>query len=238
MTIHDDEDPDDYDDYDDDYDDDDSYANGHGNHHLLLAPEPFPPKPRSFLEDKPDWQHLRIPLLLIALFALASLAAWKDHASLWVSYESVFADHEFWRVVTALAMHADLYHLLANTPMFLFFGFYLGAYFGKGVFPVLAVVVGALANLATIGTYAPQTRLMGASGMVYGMQGMWLVLYLHYDVRYRFPVRLMRVLGVMLILMVPTAYEDNVSYAAHGFGFLFGGFFAWLHVHSPFKPKL
>jgi membrane associated rhomboid family serine protease len=87
---------------------------------------------------------------------------------------------------------------------------------------VLAFVVGALSNLWTIWLYAPETRLVGASGMLYGMVAMWLVLYVKFAKDYDVPMRIFRAIGVSLVLLFPTTFDDNTSYTAHATGFVVG----------------
>ncbi len=68
----------------------------------------------------------------------------------------------------------------------------------------------------------PQTQLIGASGMVYAMVAMWLVVYMNFETHYPFRTRLMRAVGFTLVVMIPTTYQKNVSYLAHGMGFGLG----------------
>ncbi len=191
---------------------------------------PSAPKPRGRLSQFPPKKSLLVPAAFYALCAFTSYFYWMSPAgeALPVSGLTVFGEHQYYRLLTALFTHADIAHLLANMPLFLIFGWLLRAYFGPWVFPVTAFGVGVLANLLTISVYPPEAQLVGASGMVYGMVAMWLVFYLKYETAYPFHLRLLRVSGFILIILFPTQFQPKTSYWAHTFGFIIGGLAAWL----------
>jgi len=162
-----------------------------------------------------------------ALF-LAASPLYGNHPAgrlLWVSGESVMGRGEYWRLATALFTHVDMAHLLSNAFMFIVFGWLLKAYYGWKVFPLGVLFLGAATNLVTVYLYPPGVRLLGASGMVYAMSSLWLVLYLRYATGYYFPVRFVRVLGFILVMLIPSTFEPRVSYLSHAAGFLLGALF-------------
>jgi len=142
--------------------------------------------------------------------------------SLWASREAVFTKHEYWRLVTAIFTHADTVHLLSNMPLFCFFGLFLYEYFGFMLFPALSLFVGICANAVTLYFYPDTLRIIGASGMVYGMVSLWLVLYIYHDTGHTVPVRIFRSAGFALMVMFPTTYNPATSYFVHAAGFLIG----------------
>lgn len=186
---------------------------------------PAPVKQKSPLNRVPGPGTARPALLMFVLFWVASLTYWFGGRGVggWVSGEAVFQKGEYWRLFTALFTHSDVGHLLSNTPLFLIFGWFLGAFFGPVVFPATVILVGAASNLATVYMYDPGTHLVGASGMLYGMIALWLVLYVHFDTDYSITMRIFRALGVSLLMLFPTTFQETTSYQAHAWGFLFGG---------------
>ncbi len=184
---------------------------------------PSPPKPVGPLDRYPRSQSMRVALLALVLFFVASIPHWRDSAAGgWVSREAVFEGHEYWRLLTALFTHSDFGHLLSNTPLFLIFGWYLRDFFGLLAFPVAALLTGVLSNLATIWFYPASTQLVGASGMLYGMVALWLVLYVRFELNYSVPMRIFRAIGVSLVLLFPTTFQETTSYLAHATGFFIG----------------
>lgn len=195
--------------------------------YLTPEPEDFlpsPPKPPGPLSQRPDLRYARPALMMFALFFAASFVHWSDpqHSPFAAARSLVLQEGEWWRLLTALFTHSDMDHLASNTPLFLIFGWFLHAYFGWLAFPLGALVVGMLSNLATIGLMGPGGRLVGASGMLYGMVALWLMLYVKFDVQHPVPVRIFRAIAVSLLLLFPTTFHPTTSYTAHATGFAIG----------------
>ena len=167
---------------------------------------------------------LALPTLLFAvMFYVASFGVWEGYfPSLAASGEQVFGRQEYWRLLSALFAHGDFAHFASNLLPFLFFGWILHAYFGKWLFPIASLFIGVVSNALTIFLYPANVGLVGASGMIYGMIGLWLVLYLHFAQEKRLAVRIMRATGFALIMLFPTQYQPEVSYLAHATGFATG----------------
>lgn len=185
---------------------------------------PSPPKPFRPMTRFPRQAALKPALICFALFWVASIYNWSDTAkyTLSASGKEVFVKGEYWRLLTALFTHSDVEHLLSNAPLFLIFGWFLYAFFGRLAFPTAALVVGVLSNLWTVHTYPPGTSLVGASGMLYGMISLWLVLYVRFETAYSVSMRIFRSIGVALLLLFPTTFQQTTSYTAHATGFLLG----------------
>src|SRR5690606_6577608 len=77
-------------------------------------------------------------------------------------------------------------------------------------------------NLIVIANYPAQVSLVGASGIVYLLAGCWLTLYALIDRRYEIKRRLLRAVGVCLVLLFPSTYAPATSYSAHAIGLAIG----------------
>lgn len=186
---------------------------------------PAAPRPRDPLALIPDVGAGAEVLFFYVILWAASAWAWHSEPFrelMWVSYASVHDGQQWWRLFTALLIHSDWGHLLANSPLFLIFGWYLASFYRFWVFPVAVVLIGAAANWLTVLNYEPSLRLLGASGMVYGMVGLWLVLYVFKATTYSLWMRLFRAMAFALAVMFPTTFHQEVSYLAHLFGFVLG----------------
>jgi rhomboid protease GluP len=137
--------------------------------------------------------------------------------------DRVFQDGEYWRLLTALGVHGNMTHFLSNAVLFAFFSYLLYGYFGFLVYPFLMLLLGSLANYISLMTYASGgIRLVGASGLVYVMAGFWLIMYVFIERRFSMKKRLMRSVGVGLIVLMPTALQPSVSYRTHAIGVALG----------------
>ena len=134
----------------------------------------------------------------------------------------VFADHEYWRLLTGLLVHADLPHLVANVLPLAFLSYLLYGYFGPIVYPLLCVALGVLVHGMALLTYPPDTELVGASGLIYLMAAFWLTLYLCIERRFSLGKRLLRAVGFGLITLLPGTFDPVVSYRTHALGFMTG----------------
>ena len=191
------------------------------------GPEEFgevPERPRGPLSRFPSLVHAIPAILLFTIFYAATVVytGYPQGDYLWISGDSIYKDHEYWRLFSALCAHADLSHLLSNALIFLVFGWMLKAYFGFALFPAASLGVGLITNAVTVAVYEPATRLVGASGMAYGMVALWLVFYIYNDTYYSTTVRIFRAIGFALVMMFPTTFEPHVSYLSHAVGFLAG----------------
>lgn len=79
---------------------------------------------------------------------------------------------EWWRLFTAVTLHGDVSHLMANaTTGLVFLGLAMGCY-GAGHALLLSFLGGALGNVATFALHDGAFRNVGASGMVMASLGL------------------------------------------------------------------
>jgi rhomboid protease GluP len=180
----------------------------------------------TYLSRKPATRSFTVGLLSMACLAAFSVLYWTNAKNLSTRLEgvpaAVFDRNEYWRLLTGILIHADIRHLLSNIFVFGFLAYLLYGYYGWIVYPGLMALLGVLTNLLSLAAYPPNTRLVGASGMIYAMSGFWLLLYLLIERRLSIPKRLVRCVGFAMITLLPTAIDPSVSYRSHFTGFLLG----------------
>ena len=111
-------------------------------------------------------------VVLLALFYWAqthATPAFRENGMM----DAVAVSHgEWWRLFTAVFLHADLGHLAMNASVGLFLlGLTMGN-FGTGLGLLAAYLAGAGGNVATWLIYSGGHRGLGASGMVMGCVGL------------------------------------------------------------------
>jgi membrane associated rhomboid family serine protease len=77
-------------------------------------------------------------------------------------------DGEVWRAVTALTLHGDLGHLVANSAFGALFGALAGRWYGSGVAWLLILGAGIAGNLLNTGIQGDGFRSIGASTATFG----------------------------------------------------------------------
>lgn len=117
-------------------------------------------------------------LPLVALIVVAGAVLQAERGPVWselgvLSAEKVLAQGQWWRVVTALTLHGDVPHVLANVWVGLLFGGLLIPAFGQGVTWLAVLAAGAAGNALTALAYWPlDHRSLGASTAVFGALGL------------------------------------------------------------------
>lgn len=98
------------------------------------------------------------------MFALDWSEAGKAHAGM-------IRDGQWYRTVTALCLHVDLYHLLANLVFGSLFGLFAGQMLGSGLAWVSILMAGAMGNLLNAWVHRPDHTSVGASTAVFATLG-------------------------------------------------------------------
>ena len=182
------------------------------------------PTKKSILHRKLNRDSLWPVFWFIAISYGMSFLYWNNElrSLLWVSQKAIIHDGEYWRLFSAVFVHSGMKHFLSNLPLLIIFGWLLYDYFGAITFPISALILGALSNLATVWFYPPDIRLVGASGMIHSMVSLWIVFYIRYDITRPLRTRFFRAFGFVLVMLIPSAVYPRTSYLAHGTGFILG----------------
>lgn len=143
---------------------------------------------------------------------------------------------EWWRVFTAMYLHSDLAHLMANVTFgALFLGLAMGR-FGAGFALLSTFLAGAFGNLAGLILYTHPYNGLGASGMMMGSLG---IMAAHSFQLWRRSIKAWRYIfggiaaGVLMFVLFGTNAESDVI--AHLGGFVGGIFFGALLSFAPQK---
>jgi len=172
-------------------------------------------------EKKEKSAFLPIFFFILTCF-LITAHSFMENNTLWAISQNTLLRGDWWRPLTAVLLHADIGHLLANSVILALFGPTLYRFLGLWGFPLLPWALAAIANIITVAFYPPQTWLLGASGMTFAMMGLWLGIFLLHEKGLRFHQRVARIIAFTLIMIIPHEYDPSVSYLAHFSGFLLG----------------
>jgi membrane associated rhomboid family serine protease len=130
---------------------------------------------------------------------------------------------QWWRLFTAITLHENLAHLVANlTVGFVLLGLAMGRY-GAGVALLAAFLAGAVGNCAGLLVYPARSQSLGASGMVMGALGLLSVQSISFWRRFR-PARVyvLRSAAGALLILVLVGFAEGSDIVAHVGGFLSG----------------
>jgi membrane associated rhomboid family serine protease len=215
---------------------------------LMVPPEQFATavyELRRFEELNRDWpppapqHHPLTENTLATLSILILLATFHNITQLdvtvpgiampdWVSIGNAQAEKilagQWWRLVTALTLHADWAHLSSNLAIGGIFVVFLCRELGSGLAWSLLLAAGALGNLVNAYLQPANHSSVGASTAVFGAVGILAAISL---VRYRNNLRtrwMLPVAAALALLALLGTEGKNTDLGAHLFGFIYGGF--------------
>ncbi|MFI7871307.1 rhomboid family intramembrane serine protease [Streptomyces salinarius] len=137
------------------------------------------------------------------------------------------AEGEWYRLVTTMFTHEEIWHIGFNMISLWFLGAPLEAALGRARYLALYLVSGLAGSALTYLLAAPTTATLGASGAVFGLFGATaaLVRRLNADMR---PVVILLVINLIF-----TFTWANIAWQAHIGGLVAGGVIGFAMLHAP-----
>jgi membrane associated rhomboid family serine protease len=183
------------------------------------AIEPPPP-----VEYGPTQAALWYMAALMLFYAWVEIGAdtfsWEDAGR---AYARRVVAGEWWRVVTALTLHASVFHVLGNAIVGAVFGGALCRSVGPGTGLWIMVLAGAVGNLTNAYLRAPTHAAVGASTAVFAAFGALAGLQMMR--RYRFIPNRRKAwvpLGAALAMLAMLGAGEDTDVWAHLFGLIAG----------------
>ena len=145
---------------------------------------------------------------------------------------AIALQHQYWRLITPIFLHAGLLHLALNSYGLYLFGNLVEQAFGRAGFLAIYLVGGFLASVSSFVFGSPYAVGVGASGAIFGLLGAWVA----YNYRRRgtaFASANLRwaimLVGINLLLGFSIAGIDNLAHlgglvAGGAAGYLMEGF--------------
>jgi membrane associated rhomboid family serine protease len=146
-----------------------------------------------------------------------------DLGALFTPYIAV--QHEYWRLITPMFLHAGLMHIFFNMISLYFLGSYLEPVAGWKKFLVIYFIAGLAGNVLAFAIGPALVPMVGASTSIFGLLGALFLYSLHN--RHTFAGQALRSIGFWLVLnLVFTFMYSGVSWQGH-IGGLLGGMAAF-----------
>ena len=178
------------------------------------------------------WTALWLCIIIIVIFLLQKLIpAFTD---LFILDNRVVIP-KVWTLLTAIFLHSGLVHLLYNLFALALFGSILEHIIGTRKFLILFFVAGLAASFASLPFY---TRVLGASGAIFGILGMLGILrpkmtvWLHYMPMPMIVALFVWGIGDVIGIYAPTG-TANIAHL----GGLAIGVFAGIYYYKDFRER-
>ncbi len=206
---------------------------------------PPPPQNTPLIDNRTTTIWILIAIGVFYNLTLHNINLAGHHPVNWKALGNAHAgkilDGQWWRLVTALTLHADWQHLLSNLVIGGVFISRLCRDLRSGPAWLLLLAAGGFGNLANACLQNPAHQAVGTSTAIFGAVGMLAAISM---VRYRHNLRPRRrwtlpVAAALGLLAMLGAGGENTDIGAHLFGFLFGlplGLGAELAVESWGRP--
>jgi membrane associated rhomboid family serine protease len=132
----------------------------------------LPPPPKTVFDIDSGWYG--VLGYLVVIWMLPWLEAnwaygWREVGNM---HAGLVRDGEWWRCITALTLHADLGHIVANSFFGAAFGLFVGRHLGSGFGWLLVLVSGALGNAMNAWLQPDEFRSIGASTATFAALGL------------------------------------------------------------------
>lgn len=160
---------------------------------------------------------------------IALLYAWSIHSNVkeaGMMNSQAVLDGQWWRLFTAITLHADPGHLASNAISgALLIGLAMARY-GAGVALLGSFLGGVLGNVAGLFLFARAGHLsLGASGMVMAALGLLAVQsVIHWRKNLAASSLIVRALAAAVLILVLTGFSPQSDVVAHVGGFIGGAF--------------
>ena len=195
---------------------------------IINAPSPTTsePAPLEFIPALLGYAWVLILVSIVAGFGLFG-EDWYVQGRIDASQIS---SGQWWRLVTALSLHADGQHLMSNMGFGLLFLYYISRYLGYGLASLAMLFSGILGNAINVYMHGSTHYSIGASTAVFGVLGL-LCAYVwkqRYFSQATWSKRLGPIFGGIALLAFTGTGGENTDIGAHLWGFVSGLIIGWL----------
>lgn len=128
---------------------------------------------------------------------------------------------EYYRIITAMALHGSVLHFLMNSYVLFYIGGHLERFIGPKRYLLVYMVAGIVSSLFVVFFGAPNVVTIGASGAIFGVMGGLFMLTIK-KASWFHPQAIRSIRNLMLINLIFTFVIPNISIPGHLGGLVAG----------------
>lgn len=195
-------------------------------------------------ETENNWRAYSVTILLLILniagYILCTQSGETVYETGCMDAERVLLYHEYYRLLTAVFLHADIEHIVSNMIFLVGLGEMVERAIGHMWFAILYLLsglCGSALSMAKAYFSGELYRSVGASGAIYGLIGALIILVIIHNGRFG-AVSIKRLLFATVYMIYSGVSSQRVDNAAH-IGGLIGGIFimAVMNLIEVFKRE-
>lgn len=167
------------------------------------------------------------PIVAALLIYIYGLSGEWSKESIWFSSgagdsAAILSSHQYYRLITALTLHADAVHLLGNCFLGSFMLHFLLLATGNGIGLFSVLVTSTLANFINVVVHGPGHHFVGFSTAVFVVIGMLCTIRFADNAKQSMFPLLMPVMAGFALLALLGSSGERTDLGAHLFGLLCG----------------
>lgn len=179
-----------------------------------------------------------INVLLWIIMVANGVSPWNANPEQLVQWGANFTLHtldgEWWRLGTALFLHANLFHLLSNAIGMALVGLSLEPFLGKKGLAALYLSTGLVASTCSL-FWNENIVCIGASGAVFGLFGFLCTALVFRSITHRMNASAWIAITIFVGLNLIGSFEEGIDAAAHLGGF--GAGILWALGYHAFRTQ-
>ncbi len=179
-------------------------------------------------EKETDWKNYYVTIILVIINVIAYILCVQMGEVVYnvgsMNAEKVFVNHQYYRLFTAMFLHADLEHIFSNMIFLAGLGEMIEGSIGHLRYGILYLVSGLGASIASMVHSVMIGNIydsVGASGAIFGLIGGLLILVIINNGRFG-AVSIRRLIFAVAYMIYSGARTQHVDNAAHIGGLICG----------------
>lgn len=177
-----------------------------------------------FKSNRPYVTYVLIGMNVLLYILMYFLGSGSEDENTLIRFGALVSDlvknHEVYRLITSMFLHAGIFHLLFNMQALYILGPQIENFFGKGKYLFIYFFSGLVGNLLSI-LFIPHTISVGASGAIFGLLGALAYFGYHHRV-YLGNVLKTQIIPIIILNVAIGFLIPNINIIAHLGGLLAG----------------
>lgn len=170
--------------------------------------------------------------IIMVIYGVNFISPTTDDLIIWgANFRPITLEGEWWRLITSCFLHIGVFHLLMNMYALMYIGLLLEPLLGKIRFLSAYLLAGLLASVTSL-WWHDLTVSAGASGAIFGMYGLFLLLLTTDLIEKTARNSLLTSIAVFVSFNLINGLKEGIDNAAHIGGLIAGVIIGFAYIHN------